>query len=120
MRAGSTHIESRPHHKSNLDVGSTSSVAFLDFLRKKRVGMVADQGTQTQMMCMPRQSVTRNELMAMPGIWAEHGAISLMTVYELKTMSKDYGLGTSGSKQDLIARLRYYLSADTGYIPEMR
>ena len=102
------------------DVGSTSSVAFLDFIRKKRVGMVADQGTQTQMMCMPRQSVTRNELMAMPGIWAEHGAISLMTVYELRTMSKDYGLGTSGSKTDLIARLRYYLSTDTGYIPEMR
>ena len=113
-RAESTHIESRPIHPSHLDVESTFSVAFRDFLRKKRAGMVADQGTQTQMMCLPRQSRSRMEQMAQPGIWAEHGAMSRMTVYELKTISKDYGLGTSGTKTDLIARLRYYLSTDTG------
>ena len=105
---------------SNLDVESALSVAFQDFLRKKRAGVVADQGTQTQMMCFPRQTMSRLEQMGQPGIWAEHGAMSRMTVYELKTISKDYGLGTSGNKTDLIARLRYYLSSDTGYIPEMR
>ena len=47
--------------------------------------------------------------MASPGILAILGE---MTVYELRTIAKDYALRTSGDKQTLIARIRYYLTAD--------
>ena len=113
-RAESTHIKSRLNFKTNLKVESASPVAF------QRVGTVADQSTQLQMMCFPRQTRERYEQMGQPGIWAPGGTMSQMTVFELKTISKDYGLGTSGCKADLIGRLRYYLTSDTGYIPEMR
>ena len=39
-----------------------------------------------------------------------------MTEYGLRTICKDYDLGTSGTKTQLLARSRYYLTPDTGFI----
>ena len=36
-------------------------------------------------------------------------AISQMRIFELRSQLKDYGLSSSGTKQDLIARLTKYL-----------
>ena len=36
-----------------------------------------------------------------------------MTVHELKTIAKDHALGTSGNKQQLMARIRYYLTTES-------
>lgn len=36
-------------------------------------------------------------------------AISQMRIFELRSQLKDYGLSSSGTKQDLIARLTQYL-----------
>ena len=79
-------------------------------------GVVADKDTQTEIQPFSRQPFSRQLQMATPGIWAEHGAMSEMTVYELRTIAKDYALGTSGNKQQLLACIRYYLTTDTGFI----
>ena len=91
-------------------------VDFCKYIENKRNGVVADKDTQTSMQPFPRQPFSRQLQMATPGIWAEHGAMSQMTVYELRTIAKDYALGTSGNKTQLLARIRYYLTTDTGFI----
>lgn len=41
-------------------------------------------------------------------------AISQMRIFELRSQLKDYGLSSSGTKQDLIARLTKYLEEHEG------
>lgn len=41
-------------------------------------------------------------------------AISQMRIFELRSQLKDYGLSSSGTKQDLIARLTKYLEEHKG------
>ena len=79
------------------------------YFERKRRGEIAEKDTQTEMQPLPRQSFSRQLLLASPGVLAILGE---MTVYQLRTVAKDYELRTSGDKQTLIARIRYYLTAD--------
>ena len=65
-------------------------------MTRKCRGEVAEKDTQTQLQPFSR-----------PGC---HLLLEGMTVYELKTIAKDYGLQTNGIKAILIARIRQYLA----------
>ena len=69
---------------------------YIDYLTKKCRGEVAEKDTQTQLQPFSR-----------PGCLL---LLEEMTVYELKTIAKDYGLQTNGVKAILIARIKQFLA----------
>ena len=75
---------------------SAQAPAYLAYFTKKRRGEVADKDTQTEL-----QPSSRPGRLLM---------LDNMTVYELKTIAKDYGIQTTGVKAILIARTERFLA----------
>ena len=86
-----------PERKETEHDEAAQAPAYLAYLTKKCRGEVADKDTQTELQPFSR-----------PGC---HLMLDKMTVYELKTIAKDYGLQTYGVKATLIARIKHFLAA---------